>query len=60
MKKILFLAILLCGLQQISAQYMGIKGGFNYATLQGDVASGASVSGTSAFYGGVDSRNTFL
>lgn len=53
MKKILFLAILLCGLQQISAQYMGIKGGFNYATLQGDVASGASVSGTSAFYGGL-------
>ena len=43
MKKIVLLAVCLLGLWSAKAQYIGIKGGYNYATLSGNVSSDSSV-----------------
>ncbi len=53
MKKILFLLFIGLFFQQAKAQYVGIKGGYNYASLSGDVNPGVGLSRYHGFYGGV-------
>ena len=53
MKKIVLLAVCLLGLWSAKAQYIGIKGGYNYATLSGNVNSDSSVSPYHGYYAGL-------
>ena len=42
MKKIVLLSICLLASYSIEAQYIGLKAGYNYATLKGNVSDSAS------------------
>ena len=53
MKKIVLLAVCLLGLWSAKAQYIGIKGGYNYATLSGNVSSDSSVNPYHGYYAGL-------
>lgn len=53
MKKLLFLLLLGVAFQQTNAQYIGIKAGYNYTTMKGEVTQGSSISNNHGFYAGV-------
>ena len=53
MKKIaLLLTFMLIGMTQAVAQNFGFKGGYNYSSLNGEVANDSSLKGRSGFYVG--------
>ena len=53
MKKIaLLLVFTIFGITQASAQNFGFKGGYNYSSLNGEVANDSSLKGRSGFYVG--------
>ena len=53
MKKIaLLLTFILIGMTQAVAQNFGFKGGYNYSSLNGEVANDSSLKGRSGFYVG--------
>lgn len=52
MKKILLLLFASTSIC-LQAQYVGIKAGYNYTNMRGDVATGASVDANHGFYAGV-------
>lgn len=53
MRKIVLLAICLFAFYNVKAQYIGVKAGYNYATLKGDVSSEASFKPYHGYYAGV-------
>lgn len=52
MRRILLL-FLMISFSQLHAQYIGVRTGYNYSTLSGEVTSGASVRGNHGIYAGV-------
>ena len=53
MKKIVFLAVCLLASYAVEAQYIGLKAGYNYATLKGNVSDGANFKPYHGYYAGI-------
>lgn len=53
MKKLAVLTLCLVAFYSAQAQYIGVKAGYNYATLQGEMSSGASIRPYHGYYAGV-------
>ena len=53
MKKIVLLALCLLASYAVEAQYIGLKAGYNYATLKGNVSDGANFKPYHGYYAGI-------
>ena len=53
MKKIVLLAVCLLASYAVEAQYIGLKAGYNYATLKGNVSDGANFKPYHGYYAGI-------
>ena len=53
MKKIVLLAVCLLASYAVEAQYIGLKAGYNYATLKGNVNDGANFKPYHGYYAGI-------
>ena len=53
MKKIVLLALCLLASYAVEAQYIGLKAGYNYATLKGKVSDGANFKPYHGYYAGI-------
>ena len=53
MKKIVLLALCLLASYAVEAQYIGLKVGYNYATLKGNVSDGANFKPYHGYYAGI-------
>ena len=53
MKKIVLLALCLLASYAVEAQYIGLKAGYNYATLKGNVSDGANFKPYLGYYAGI-------
>jgi len=53
MKKIVLLAVCLLASYAVEAQYIGLKAGYNYATLKGNVSDGANFKSYHGYYAGI-------
>ena len=53
MKRILLLTMCVCAFCSVKAQYIGLKAGYNYARLSGDMSDGASMTAYHGFFAGI-------
>lgn len=53
MKKIVLLAVCLLASYAVEAQYIGLKAGYNYATLKGNVSDSANFKPYHGYYAGI-------
>lgn len=53
MKRVFLLVMMFAFFEQVQGQYIGVKAGYNYASLKGDLNEGLSLSENHGFYAGL-------